>query len=383
MATDNSIFFKLPLEIRQNIYGFASDRAEGSRLILKEYFEKIDTTIERLPPVTAAPAVQVVSAEGEEDEDMSVDGDREGNESDGEAADDDEDEDDEMEADQTIDADDEDEAGNEDHDDIDADDGVADEEEEADEDEGDDDDQDEEDEADEEDDDDGATPATCSTQPSYGRNTKYRHMLPILQLNHCPPPKGLLQTCRQINSEAIEFHRNQCVLTVDVNTGFQHMSMFVETMNQLIDASFSPLEHIRKLRLLITWDSEWLREKSTPPDRTVETDQVSIIGFFFSERLQVMINLLNACPELEKITIEYHDTEDTPESRSFMAERLADLQTAIAEKIYIGVDGFPRATELEMQEHFSSAGTAHARNSVLALRRSEFDSLLQCAWDMR
>jgi hypothetical protein len=39
--------------------------------------------------------------------------------------------------------------------------------------------------------------------------------------------------------------------------------------------------------------------------------------------------------------------------------------------------------EVEFKEHFSQAGTAHARDSILALRRAEMDRFLQTGLDMR
>jgi hypothetical protein len=309
MTTQNSVLFKVPLEIRQAIYGFASERPTGSRLILKEYLEKVDNTIPRLPPVAPAAPTR----------DKTLLGDRE-------------------------------DGGQE-----------------------------------EEEQDHGAygIVANSSAQCSYGRLTKYRHILPIIQLNSSPPPKSLLQACRQLNTEAIEYHRNRCVLTIDVNKGFEHFSMYNETMNMLIDSTFSPLEHIRKVHLVITWDSEWLREKSTPPGGELETDQMFFFGFFFGERLQTMINLLKACPELRKVTIDYHDTEDTPESRTFMVEKLMDLHATITGKTWINEYGASCPVELEVHEYFSAANTVHAGNSLLALRRTEFDRFLGSGLIMR
>jgi hypothetical protein len=446
MATKDSILFTLPLEIRQSIYEFASDRPTGSRLILKEYFEKIDEST-RLPPQAFIAADNTATSHADE-EDSEID----------EAGDDveqDEAEDgqgtevevgagigvDEVESDHddtpmnsavdvyitaasvssaplavdlTADSEDEemqeaaapiqpafitvdltddnsetenaqdggfdgiqidngeDSSGSEEDDEEDTGE-TEDEESEL---------ENEESDGDEDEVNDGdgtitaAVPTPALIERNYGRNTKYRHTLPIIQLTHCPPPKGLLGTCKEVNAEAIAYYRNKCVLTVDVNKGFEHISFFIETMDKLVQQIFSPLEHIRKLRLVVTWDSEWLREKSTPPDRQLEEGQMFFFGFHFAERLQVIINLLNACPELEKVTIDYHDTEDTPASRSFMVDKLMDLHTAIAGKLYRDEHGLMQSVDIETREHFSVAGTAHARNSPLALRRTEFDHFL-------
>ena len=453
MTDRPSLLLKLPLELRDAIYEFASARPTGSDLILKEYLEKIDQSIDRLPPHAAATMntsgdanaeVDAVQS-GNEDEDEDAEDESMGIADDQpDAEQDHEDEDNatstgldsqmtdlepttassanpvittaEVEAaaqsdntasdntelqgatdhDMTASDDldsaaasaDDDEEDGEEQDGEDLEDEDDDDDEDGDEDQdGDDDDQDEESDEDSEDgaDQDGAgtAPAPVRAARSYGRNTKYRHMLQTIQLSHCPPPKELLQLCPQIKMEATQQFRDRCVLTINVNQGFQHMSFFTETLNKLIDAPYSPLEQVRKLRLVIAWDSEWLREKTTPPDREIEEGQTFFFTYYFGERLQVATNLVKACPELVKVTIEYHDTEDTTESRTFMADRLSELQTELASKFSINKEGFPLPVELEFKEHFSQAGTAHARNSVLALHRTEMDRFLQSGLDMR
>jgi hypothetical protein len=437
MACDESLLLALPLELRNAVYDCASERPAGPYLILKEYFEKIDQSIPRLPAHVSTAAteaadpdnddnhesegedsgevVEVQDAAGDEngqeetmiDADSPVttaqqqvpteqqaeetqsgpgadqavmqaenDGQDEVTEGEGANLGDAASEDVGMQDNVVEDENDEDESED---DDLPAENENDDEEEEEEEE-----DQDGVDD-DEEDDEDDAEDAATASQPartpcSYGRNTKYRHVLPILQLSHCPPPKELLQLCKQIHVEAVQQHRDKCVLTINVNKGFQHMSFFTETMNTLTHAPHSPLEHIRKLRLVIVWDSEWLREKTTPPDREIE--EPWFFNFYFSERMQVILDVISACPELQKVFIEYHDSEDTADSRTTMADKLRDLRSALDQKFYTNADDFPAPVVVEHQENFSAPGTAHARNSVLALHRAEFDRILLSGLNM-
>ncbi|KIW09197.1 uncharacterized protein PV09_00125 [Verruconis gallopava] len=347
------LILSLPLEIRQNIYDWASVRPTGSHLILKEFFEKIDTDIPRLPPtevVLPVSGVAIVTDDphldeaniGNEDE---VDEDGQEGWEDNDALSDSIDEEESLH---------EDGGGNETN----SSDDVS-------------------------DFDDTEVLPYPNSRSDNGRNTKYRHILPILQLSHCPPPIGLLGTCKQIHDEARSFYRKRAVLVIDVNKGFQHFSFFQETIDLLIRTPYSPLEQIRKVNLVITWDSEWLRAKSTPPDQKLERDQMFFFNYYFGERIQLMINLLQACPELQNVKIDYHDTEDTEASRSFMFQKLMDLQVAVISKNSVDDNGDRLPVEIELNQYFSQAGTAHARDSLLALRRTEFDHFLLSGLSMR
>lgn len=432
MASEDSRLLKLPLELRNAIYDFTGARPTGPQLILKEWFEKVDTTIERLPPrsATNAASTAIVAIDDDEESEDEADEDENGSES-GEAGASEQgvgevgmdvsidiqpigdapvvvhadvvlqhDPHDAVDAEMSDPVDGDAVAagsmvGQHDESESEAEDGQEEDEEENESDEenaGEGEVEDEEEDEEEEESDgevdgvigkaQGSTTAR-PPPPVQGRTTKYRHMLPILQLSDCPPPKELLQLCKQVHSEAVQQFRDRCILTIDVNKGFQHFSFFNETMTKLMQEPHSPLKHIRKLRLIITWDSEWLREKCTPPDREIVEGQEYFFGYYFGERMQVIRNLVEASPALQKVTIEYHDTEDTTESRAFMADRLAALQMELMDKLWMNANDFPMPVDTEFKEHFSQAGTAHARDSILALRRAEMDRFLQTGLDMR
>jgi hypothetical protein len=308
----------LGLELRYKIYGFASQRPNGSYLILKEYLEKEDPAIG--PPVPP-PNIDITDAEEEEIED-------------GESGDEVEDE-------------------SEDEDD-----GAGD----NDEDEG-------------EEDEETILPVAAPPPPSpTGRYTKYRHILSTIQLSHCPPPVNLLQSCSQLRDEALNEFLNTCSLDINVSQSFQHHSFFVETMGQLTLHPFSPLKQMRKINLTIVWDSEWLSSKlnGSPP----ELDSPFYFEYYFDKRIRKIVKLLRASPKLRTLTINWHDSQRTPESEAFMNERLVTFLD-LTDKVWVNPqNGVTNNLDVSCTQHFGDAGSVYTPDTLIGNLRSVFDSLL-------
>lgn len=81
MATGSCLLLALPTELRDHIYILASERPTGSRLILKQWFEKVDVSIDRLPPrtstTTSNPPLANDDVDADEEEDSATSGDEE------------------------------------------------------------------------------------------------------------------------------------------------------------------------------------------------------------------------------------------------------------------------------------------------------------------
>ncbi|KAF2434756.1 hypothetical protein EJ08DRAFT_656981 [Tothia fuscella] len=386
---DSPLLDVLPPELRLKVYGYASQRPDGPYLILKEYLEKRDPDIPALPAQTAAPVNHDATSSGQDEQ--------EGQEEDLAESDDDEamvdqteddavpphaavdsvntvtdeaamadsideimDQEHGMQGDDEDNGEHEDEAQDEDEE--------EDDEEQADE--------AEEEETQDEDNEDNNTP-TQTTVRSYGRNTKYRHMLPTIQLSHCPPPIELLQICPQIRDEAVEALLSACLLKIDVTKSFQHHSFFLETLQQFLDHPFSPIEQIRKMELTFVWDSEWLSAKSTPNGDGLPADlqETWAFGYYLGERIEKTIELLRASPELRSITIQWHDSERTPQSEAFMTEKVMPF-LSLTDKQWTDNNGITKQVDVTLSDHFADAGTTHARGSDMQNRRNEFDQLL-------
>jgi hypothetical protein len=208
----------------------------------------------------------------------------------------------------------------------------------------------------------------------FGRNTKYRHMLPTIQLSSPPPPLGLLQSCKQLYNEALSYHLATCVLEIDVTREFLHQSFFLETLSQFIDHAFSPTEQIRKVSLVFSWDSEWLTSKLTGSPAELCDDFA--FTWFLQERVAKAIDLLKAAPELRKLTIDWHDTERTDKSENLMNETIMPFLSLAGKTWTDSVTNESGYIDVTATEHFSEPDTVHARSSVLGRRRNEFDIIL-------
>lgn len=329
----------LPLEMRWKIYECVAQRPEGSHLILKEYLERKDPNIPDPAPPAASAAVDDEGDSEEEEEGEADEGAEEADEEsedeemdgttstaaagsvpastnvttttqaaatpatileaattqatqgaeEGESEHDDDDEDEDMDSEDDVDGGDEEEA---------------------------------EGEVEAADEDGTAAISAASAQPlrSTGRSTKYRHMIKTITISACPPTVGLLQTSKQIYDEALDHHLRTCVLTIDVMRGFSHYSFFKETLQLFQDHAFSPIEQIRKINLVIAWDSEWISSKSSGSQP--ELEDTFPFTYYLGKRIRKTAQMLSKCPSLRRLTVHWFDTERTPESEALMNENL-------------------------------------------------------------
>ncbi|QDS70110.1 hypothetical protein FKW77_005239 [Venturia effusa] len=399
-----SRLLSIPLELRRKVYGFASQRPHPN-LILKEYLEKTDPDVG--PPQAPVNPTNGDGGESEHSDDEEQDPGSETMEEDAEIEEPETQQEDEDIAMTDVEAEDSDEpevtantsiaaamqhvaevgedesdeeGGNDNEED--ADDG----EDEADGDgasgqddeaaaEGD----DEDDNGDEQDEDDGnaaPAPQPAPRREYTGRNTKYRHMLKTIKTRGCPPPINLLQVNKQIHDEATEYHYSTSFIAIDVTAAFAHQSFFEETLEKFKNNAFSPLEQVRKVKITLTWDSEWLREKTTPPDAELESDWA--FEHYLNERIDRTLEMLAAAPSLRQVEIDWHDTEQTDLGERRMGDAFMKF-TSLESKKWTDHDTEPpaqKSLEVSFRRHVSEAGTAHARNSLLAKRRTEFDQIL-------
>lgn len=411
-----SRLMKLPLEMRHRIYGFASQRSHPN-LILKEYLEKTDPDVG--PPQVASPApapVTQASGNEEEDEDSEFeeqDPEDEAMEEDGqidepETQEEDEDvamtdveEEESDEPDATANntganaafqapattsatmqdvsvnvGEDEDEPEDEDAEENE--DEANEGEEEADDNE----DEEAEDDSEEEEGEEDHGTAASARQPARrreytGRNTKYRHMLTTIKTRGCPPPIGLLLVNKEIYNEAIEYHYRTSFIEIDVTAAFAHQSFFEETLEKFTSNAFSPMERVRKVKITLTWDSEWLREKATPPDAELESGDWAF-EHFLDERVDQAKKMLLKSPRLRYVEIDWHDTERTDKGQLKMNQILMEF-LSLESKTWIDDTTEPptqKNVDVTFREHISEVGTAHHRNSLLSKRRTEFDEIL-------
>lgn len=433
--SQDSRLMKLPLEMRHKVYGFASQRAHPN-LLLKEYLEKTDPDVSP-PEVAALPGqaiddgddggneeseVEEQGLEGEAMDDVDETSDTEPMDENDEASEtetqgDDEDvamtdveeEESDGETETTTDntgstdiqvpatasttiqdvsaevgedeADDDEQEADENDGDMEEADG---DEYSEDENDGDESNGDSEEEEEEIDGSDAPAPPQVRRRREYsGRNTKYRHMLTTIKTRGCPPPIELLQVSKQIHDEAMEYHYRTSFIEIDVTAAFAHQSFFEETLAKFMNNAFSPMEQVRKVKITLTWDSEWLREKITPPEAELEDDFV--FGFYLSERITKTCAMLAAAPELRHVEIDWYDTERTDQSQNRMNDTLMEFLSLGSKEWTDNTTEPPtqKNVDITFREHISEAGTAHPRTSLLAKRRTEFDQILASAMYFR
>jgi hypothetical protein len=222
----------------------------------------------------------------------------------------------------------------------------------------------------------GLVPAPRQRPPIryFGRDNKYRHVLPIIQLSHVPPPLGLLQTSKQLHEEALNYHLSTCIFEIDVTRSFMHQSIFEETLDKFVTNSFSPLEQIRKVSLVFSWDTEWLTNKTSGADPELFGDWAFTYGL--QDRAEKVKELIRACPDLRKLTIDWHDSERTPKSEALMNETVMGFLDLTSKQWSDNITRESGFLDVTATEHFTESDTLHGPDSVIGRRRKEFDDIL-------
>jgi hypothetical protein len=332
----------LPLEVRHGIFKATADRPEGTRKVLRRWFEKKDVKeqIVKLQPIH--PDTTFVAVYGDETYFGSMDylSDTGGDDSDDEDVEEGSDNDDDDGEDDEDDADDEEEEEEDDGDDLDE------EEEEDDQDmfeDGNDDDETMED----------VDGHKLTTEP-VAPHTKWRHIPKFLSISGVPPPKELMMTSKALHEEATDWFYNVANITIDATGSFAHTSMFEEALGQIADAAFSPFEKIRKLTIKFVWDSEWLRGPDAKDNGPVF--QALLLG-----RVVKIIEILRRCPDLHNITLEWHDTIRDADSEAFVFNIYEHFDEVLA--------------TLTIEEHYLPVGQKPSRKTDIGKKRREFQAI--------
>ncbi|CAI6337417.1 unnamed protein product [Periconia digitata] len=142
---------------------------------------------------------------------------------------------------------------------------------------------------------------------------KWAHVPKFLRLTKYPPPPELLGINKALSEQALSWFSDVAVLEIDVTVSFVHASFFLETLLQIGDAAFSPLEKVKKAKIEVVWDSLWVRA----------SDNDFVVSVFPAElrgRIDAVKQLLMHTPSLEAVTIEWFDSTDDPEAQMLVAD---------------------------------------------------------------
>jgi hypothetical protein len=212
----------------------------------------------------------------------------------------------------------------------------------------------------------GDTDGTAAPQPPpvpasiVSAARKWRYIPNFMCITHCPPPVELLLASQQLNVEAKSWFYDVAVLRIDATGSFAHTSFFEEAFSQITDAAFSPMENIRKVEVTFAWDTTWLRAEETGYAKAT-------FPALLRQRSEFVYLILLKAPELEKLTIHWHDSAQDNESANFMLDILAAFHTLKG--------------EVKIQEHYIAADTKPYKKSVAGKRRIEFQAIADAGLD--
>lgn len=189
---------------------------------------------------------------------------------------------------------------------------------------------------------------------------KWRHIPNFMRLTHCPPPVELLLASKQLNDEAKNWFYDVAILRINATGAFAHTSFFEEAFDQITQAAFSPMENVRKVEVLFSWDTTWLRADTTGCAE-------AIFPALLRQRSEFVHKILSQAPDLKDVTIHWHDSAEDNESANFMLDILAPFHSLNA--------------HLAIKEHYIAVNAKPNSRSIAGQRRVEFQAIMDAGLD--
>ncbi|KAH5095976.1 hypothetical protein HBH72_146400 [Parastagonospora nodorum] len=189
---------------------------------------------------------------------------------------------------------------------------------------------------------------------------KWRHIPNFMRLTHCPPPVQLLLASKQLNNEAKNWFYDVAVLRINATGSFAHTSFFEEAFDQITEAAFSPMENVRKVEVLFSWDTTWLRADTTGCAE-------AIFPALLPQRSEFVHKILSQAPDLKDVIIHWHDSAEDNESANFMLDVLAPFHSLNA--------------HLAIKEHYIAVNAKPNSRSIAGQRRVEFQAIMDAGLD--
>jgi hypothetical protein len=199
---------------------------------------------------------------------------------------------------------------------------------------------------------------------------KWRHIPKFLRISQCPPPPELFLTCKELNREAKDWFYDTAIIRIDATGSFQHYTMFEHSLDQIVDAVFSPFESVRKVEVKFVWDTEWIRAHSNGFDDLFES--------LLHMRADHVIQVLRRAPELREVVIDWHDSINDDRSTN-LKHNISEKFTELAEEKLMQ-DKF---ITVNMNEHYLEAGKKPHRKSTLGRKRIEFQTFADVGFEFK
>lgn len=206
----------------------------------------------------------------------------------------------------------------------------------------------------------------------YRASTKWRHVPPILQISHTPPPLSLLLTNRQLCKEATSYFYNAAYLCINATANFQHHTFFKEEVfDNLYTATHSPLHQIQKIEIMFSWDTEWFHFEETKngaEDESFRGIEMWAWEFELNDRAETVVDVMLHMPNLHKAKITWRDSQRTVES----FERMRNVMATFDE-----VRSRIPDVDIEVIQIWEDSYDGVEQHSVMGKQRKQFQEILE------
>lgn len=201
-----------------------------------------------------------------------------------------------------------------------------------------------------------AQPAPPPPAPVMRAHRKWRYVPKFLRITQCPPPVNLFLVSRQLNNEVKDWFYKVAVLKIDATASWAHNSFFEEALGQIAETAFSPMENIRKAEITFVWDTTWIRAEPSGY-------AINVFPFFLEQRADFVLKILQQAPDLDQVTIHWHDSAEDDAAKTTMAD--------IIEKFVLNV-----RAQIKTEEHYIASDAKPHAKSIAGKRRVEFQDIM-------
>ncbi|KAF2268659.1 hypothetical protein CC78DRAFT_529673 [Lojkania enalia] len=199
---------------------------------------------------------------------------------------------------------------------------------------------------------------TAPRTPVLYTHRKWRHIPNFIRITHCPPPLELLLTSKDLSREARDWFYDVAILKIDATASFAHTSFFEESLNDIADAAFSPVESIRRVEVKFVWDTAWLRASDAIEE---------IYQAMCRQRAWCVSAILQRAPSLKELKIIWHDSAQDGAATAFKADIFENFWGLFA--------------NIAVEEHYLSDGETPHSNTPAGKQRLEFEEILASGRD--
>ena len=152
------------------------------------------------------------------------------------------------------------------------------------------------------------------------------------------------------------------MLEINATKGFRHVEFFETILKTLQTEPHTPLRHIRNVTVTFAWDTQWFQAHIHEVHSEICADILRL-------RANLACDLVRAIDNLTKLTINWHDSEDSGDA---LAMRNVVLEPF--DEIVVNVYGEP--IDVNIINHFEQQGTEHNPSTLTTSMRQELDEIL-------